>query len=234
MSVADADVRAVDERTVEQRIDELLADYPPATTPVRRFLEAQFDLGLAWVDFPVGHGGLDAPGKLQERVIRRLYDAGAPSARLRNPIGIGHAAPTIAVHGTDAQRRRYLRPMFSGEETWCQLFSEPGAGSDLANVATRAVRDGDEWVVSGQKVWTSLARSSQQAMLLARTNPELPKHRGLTYFVLDMALAGVEVRPLRQMTGDAEFNEVFFDDVRIPDSARLGGVGDGWRVAVTT
>ena len=223
-----------DAQRVDELIDRLLAEFPPAATPVRRFLEAQFDLGLGWVDFPPEHGGIAVSSKLQALVTQRLYDAGAPSARLRNPIGIGHAAPTIAVHGTEEQRRRYLRSMFSGEEFWCQLFSEPGAGSDLANLATRAVRDGDEWRVTGQKVWTSLAHASDQAMLLARTDPILPKHRGMTYFVLDMSTPGIDIRPLRQLTGDAEFNEVFLDEVRVPDSARLGGVNDGWRVAITT
>jgi alkylation response protein AidB-like acyl-CoA dehydrogenase len=223
-----------DAAVVERRIVELLARFPPTSTPTEEFLGAQYDLGLAWVDWPEGEGGLGVSAKLQEAVIRRLYDAGAPSARLRNPIGVGHAAPTIAVHGTDAHKQRYLRPLFTGEEYWCQLFSEPGAGSDLANLATRAVRDGDEWVINGQKVWTSLAHASHQALLLARTDPTVPKHQGLTYFIVDMSAPGIDVRPLRQLTGEAEFNEVFLTDLRLPDAARLGGVGEGWRVAITT
>ncbi len=144
------------------------------------------------------------------------------------------AAPTIAVHGTPEQRARYLRPLFTGEEIWCQLFSEPGSGSDLAGLATRAVRDGDEWIVNGQKVWTTLAHISRFGLLVARTDPDLPKHLGLTYFICDMQAPGVDVRPLRQMTGDAEFNEVYLSDVRLSDDLRLGGEGDGWRVSMTT
>jgi alkylation response protein AidB-like acyl-CoA dehydrogenase len=143
-------------------------------------------------------------------------------------------APTVATHGSEEQRRRYLRPLFTGEEIWCQLFSEPGAGSDVAGLATRAVRDGDEWVVNGQKVWTTLAHLARWGMLVARTDTEAPKHRGLTYFVIDMHGPGVEVRPLRQMTGEAEFNEVYFTDARVPDAERLGAVGEGWHVALTT
>jgi alkylation response protein AidB-like acyl-CoA dehydrogenase len=219
---------------VERRVKELLAAYPPDRTPEREFLGARFDAGLAWVWFPEGHGGLGVAPDLQGVVERELAAAGAPSGALRNVIGYGMAAPTIVVHGTEEQRRRWLRPLFTCEEIWCQLFSEPGAGSDVAGLATSAVRDGDEWVVNGQKVWTTLAHKAKWGLLLARTDPDVPKHEGLTYFVVDMHAPGVEVRPLRQMTGDAEFNEVFFTDVRVPDDQRLDAVGAGWRVATTT
>jgi len=145
------------------------------------------------------------------------------------------AAPTIREHAQDDDlKRHWLRPLATTEDLWCQLFSEPGAGSDLAGLATSAVLDGDEWVINGQKVWTSLAHRARWGLLLARTNPDLPKHKGLTYFVIDMHGPGVQTRPLRQLTGQAEFNEVYFTDARIPDAHRLGGVGDGWRVAMTT
>jgi alkylation response protein AidB-like acyl-CoA dehydrogenase len=219
---------------VAQLTDELLAAHPPASTPEQEFLGAQFDAGLAWVHFPEGHGGLGLSPRLQTIVNTKLAEAGAPSPYYRNPIGHGMGAPTVVTHGSDAQKQRYLRPLFTGEEVWCQLFSEPGAGSDVASLATRAVRDGDEWVVNGQKVWTTLAHLSRWGMLVARTDPEQPKHKGLTYFVVDMQAPGVEVRPLRQITGDAEFNEVYFTDVRIPDAERLGDVGDGWRTSLTT
>ncbi|MFN8035608.1 MAG: acyl-CoA dehydrogenase family protein [Acidimicrobiia bacterium] len=151
-----------------------------------------------------------------------------------NIIGIGMGGPTIIQWGTEEQKHKLLRGCATNEEIWCQLFSEPGAGSDVAGLATRAERDGDEWAVFGQKVWTTMAHQSKWGMLVARTNPDLPKHQGLTYFIVDMDQPGVTVRPLVQITGDAEFNEVFFDNARVPDSMRIGREGDGWRVAITT
>jgi alkylation response protein AidB-like acyl-CoA dehydrogenase len=219
---------------VDSLVDELVADFPPKDTDPATFLGAQFDRGLAWVHFPEGEGGLGLSPALQTRASTRLADRGAPSAAMRNVIGYGMVAPTIVVHGTEHQKSRYLRSLFTGEEVWCQLFSEPGSGSDVASLSTRAVRDGDEWVVNGQKVWTTVAHLASKGLLLARTNPEVPKHQGITCFLVDMHAPGVEVRPLHQITGEAEFNEVFFEDARIPDSDRLGGEGEGWRTAITT
>ncbi|MEY2448241.1 MAG: hypothetical protein QOH79_1717 [Acidimicrobiaceae bacterium] len=219
---------------VSELVDRLLAEHDPKTTPPAEFLGAQYDLGLAWVHFPEGFGGVGASPKQQKIVSERLSAVGAPVAYPRNPIGFGMGAPTIVTHGSDEQRRRYLRPLFTGEEVWCQLFSEPGAGSDVASLSTRALRDGDEWIVNGQKVWTTLAHLARWGMLIARTDPESVKHKGMTYFVVDMHAPGVEVKPLFQITGEAEFNEVFFTDVRIPDSERLGDVGEGWGVSLTT
>jgi alkylation response protein AidB-like acyl-CoA dehydrogenase len=223
-----------DEARVLGACEALLDVHPPSSTSDVEFLGAQFDHGLAWVHFPEGQGGLGVGPKLQKVVNDRLGSAGAPSPYGRNPIGHGMGAPTVVSHGSDAQKARYLRPLFTGEEIWCQMFSEPGAGSDVASLSTTAVRDGDEWIVNGQKVWTTLAHLARWGMLVARTDPDQPKHKGITYFVVDMHAPGVEVRPLRQMTGEAEFNEVFFDDLRVPDAERLGDVGDGWRVALTT
>ena len=228
-----ADV-ATDEARVDELIDRLLAENPPATTSAIDFLGAQFDLGLAWVHNAEGLGGLGLSPKLQKRINERIAEAGGPAAMPRNPIGHGMTGPTVAVWGSDAQKARYLRPLFTGEEVWCQLFSEPGAGSDFAGLSSRGVRDGDEWVINGQKVWTTLAHVSRFGLLVVRTDTEAVKHAGLTAFVVDMQAPGVEVRPLRQMTGDAEFNEVYFTDVRIPDAEMLGNPGDGWRVSLTT
>jgi len=221
---------------IRDRVQQFLATADPVEMPRLDFLRARFDAGLAWVHYPSGLGGLGAPRALQAVADTEFAAVGAPD---NNPglniIGLGMAAPTILAFGSDKQRERWLRPLWTGEEIWCQLFSEPGAGSDLASLATRAVRDpGGDWVVSGQKVWTSLAHEARWAILVARTDPDVPKHQGLSYFACDMTAPGVDVRPLRQLTGEAEFNEVFLTDVRIPDADRIGGVGDGWKVAQGT
>ncbi|MFF2166629.1 acyl-CoA dehydrogenase family protein [Streptomyces sp. NPDC058175] len=220
---------------LRQRVADFLAAHDPAGTERLAFLRARYDAGLAWVFFPEGHGGLGLPRTLQAEVDQLFKEAGAPDIdRESNGIGLGMAAPTILRFGTEEQRKRFLRPLWTGEEVWCQLFSEPGAGSDLAAVATRAVREGDSWVVNGQKVWTSNAHNAKFAILVARTNPDVPKHQGITYFLCPVTDPGVDVRPLRQITGEAEFNEVFLTDVRIPDSQRLGAEGEGWKVANAT
>ena len=224
-----------DEARVLDLCEQLLAEAPPADTPSTEFLGRQFDLGLAWVHFPEGHGGLGLSPKLQKTVNETLARAKAPRAGGLNPIGHGMGAPDDRhPRQRRAEARATCGPLFTNEEIWCQLFSEPGAGSDVAGLSSRAVRDGDEWIVNGQKVWTTLAHMSRWGMLVARTDPDAPKHKGLTYFVVDMHAPGVEVRPLYQITGEAEFNEVYFTDVRIPDAERLGEVGEGWRVSLTT
>jgi alkylation response protein AidB-like acyl-CoA dehydrogenase len=222
---------------LRERAREFLAANDPATMDRLDFLRARFDAGLAWVHFPEGLGGLGLARELQNVVEAELAATPDNDPR-RIGIGLGMAAPTILAFGTDELKKRLLRPLWTGEEVWCQLFSEPGAGSDLAASGTRAVRDikdgVDGWRLTGQKVWTSSAHTARWAILLARTDPDLPKHAGLSYFVLDMADPGVEVRPLRQITGEAEFNEVFMTDAWIPDTDRLGAVGEGWKVAQTT
>ena len=186
-----------------------------------------------WISGPPAYGGRGLP-----REYERLY--GTLASRYELPslgvygIGLGMVAPTILDHGTEEVKQAYLRSMYRGDIVACQLFSEPSSGSDLASLQTRAVRDGDEWIVTGQKVWTSGAQVSDIGEIICRPDPELPKHRGLTGFVVDMHAPGVEVRPLRQMTGGASFNEVFFTEVRVPDSHRLGEVNGGWTVALTT
>ena len=224
-----------DEQELRERVRAFLAEHDPATTPRDQFLTARFDAGLAAVHYPAGHGGLGLSRSLQPAADEEFAKGGAPVLDpLRNVIGLGMAAPTIITFGTEEQKSRWLKPLWTAEDIWCQLFSEPGAGSDLAGLATRAVREGDGWIVNGQKVWTSLAHHARWGLLLARTDPDVPKHAGLSYFVVDMHAPGVEVRPLRQLTGEAEFNEVFLTDVRVPDANRLGDVGEGWRVAQTT
>jgi alkylation response protein AidB-like acyl-CoA dehydrogenase len=187
--------------------------------------------GLVVPTWPVPYGGLDlspATARAVDAELRR-YNLG----RL-NPLGLNLAAPALFACGTEEQRRRYLPPLVRNEEVWCQLFSEPGAGSDLASLATRAVRDGSDWIVTGQKVWTTWAHLSDYAVLLARTDTDAPKREGLTYFLIDLHQPGVEIKPLRHIGGEVDFNEVFLDGARVPDDQRVGDVGDGWRVANAT
>jgi len=186
------------------------------------------DSGLAVATWEREYLGLDltpAQARVAEAVLEP-YNLG----RL-NPLGLNSAAPALFAHGTEEQRCRFLPPMVRNDEKWCQLLSEPGAGSDLASLAMRAVRDGDEWVLNGQKVWTTWAHFSDFAVCLTRTDPTAKKRNGLTYFIVDLHAPGVDVRPLRHMVGEVEFNEVWLDDVRVPDSCRIGAAGDGWRVA---
>ena len=225
---------SADTSKVDALVDDLLAAHDPRTTDSVTFRGAQYDRGLAWVHFPEGFGGLGLVGRMQRHIDTRLREVGAPPMKSMLFFNMYLAAPTMVTHGSDELRKRALRPMFTGEDVWCQLFSEPGSGSDLAGLSTRAVRDGDEWIVNGQKVWNTLAHLADKGMLVARTDPDLPKHKGLTYFMVDMHAPGVEVRALRQITGEAEFNEVYLTDVRIPDADRIGDTGDGWRVSMTT
>ena len=217
-----------------------------AVTEVKDWLSANWDpeltVGEWWERF--GVSGWAAPmlpphayGKgLARSEVVRVQEAVAESGALPAPGGLGLllAAPTIATHGTPEQIERYVRSIVTGQEAWCQLFSEPGAGSDLAGLATKAEKDGDEWIITGQKVWTSGGQIADLGMLLARTNPDAPKHQGITYFALDMKQPGVEVRPLREMTGRALFNEVFINEARVSDGAIIGGLNNGWAVANTT
>ncbi len=219
---------------VKERLDQLLDEVDPRATSLEELRGRQYDLGLAWVHFPEGRGGLGLPPDVQRVVDDRLRQAGAGAIGSRHFFGLTMAGPTVVTHGSEELVARLLRRMFTGEDAWCQLFSEPGAGSDLAGLSCRAVRDGDEWVVTGQKVWTTLAHIADRGMLVARTDLDARKHKGLTYFALDMHAPGVEVRPLRQMTGEAEFNEVYLTEVRVPDADRVGDVGEGWRVSMTT
>jgi alkylation response protein AidB-like acyl-CoA dehydrogenase len=220
-------------QTIEQALDDLLAQHDPRGD-VTEFLGARFDAGLAWVYYPVGLGGLGLPRPLQAIVEERMLAVGAPNPGQFNALGLGMGAPVLLAHGTPEQQQQWLRPLFTCEEIWCQMFSEPGAGSDLAALACKAVRDGDEWVVNGQKVWTTLAHVARWGMLVVRTDPDVSKHKGMSYFIIDMHSPGVEVRPLRQITGEAEFNEVYFDDARVPHENLIGDLGDGWRVSLTT
>lgn len=221
-------------RLIDSKINALLDKFDMQTTEPAELWKAQYDLGLAWIHFPVGLGGLSLSPVLLDYVADSLYNSRVPSNFTRNPIGIGMAAPTLLTWASRELAQLLLPPLFSCEEIWCQLFSEPGAGSDVASVSTKATRYDDQWIINGQKVWTTLAHVARWGMLLARSDSSGAKHSGLTYFVVDMHSPGIEVRPLRQLTGEAEFNEVYFTDVQIPDSFRLGEVNGGWKVAITT
>jgi alkylation response protein AidB-like acyl-CoA dehydrogenase len=190
------------------------------------------EAGWAGVSWPREYGGRGATLVEQAIYNEEMVRAQAPSAA--NVLGLAMGGPTVIAHGTEEQKRRYLEPILAASEIWCQGFSEPGSGSDLASVKTRAVRDDDGWVVTGQKVWTTLAQHAKWCMLVARTNPDAPKHQGLTYFLMDMEQDAVQVRPLRQITGESEFNELFIEEARIPDENIVGGEGNGWAVAITT
>ena len=191
-----------------------------------------YDAGFVGLTWPKEYGGRGLP--FMEELILQEEIALAKAPPILNVLGIGMAGPTIIAYGTEAQKKRYPPKILSCEEIWCQGYSEPNAGSDLASLQTRAVKDGEYWIINGQKVWTSFAQIADWMMLLARTDPNLPRHKGITYFLLDMKLPGITVKPLRHMTGDADFNEVFFDNVRVHASQVLGGVNQGWQVGITT
>jgi len=218
-------VGLLDEKTPEQEAAEIAS--------AKDWKAREFDAGFGWIAGPEEYGGR-ALSSDHARAYREVASGYAIPSQGIFGIGLGMVAPTILAHAIPDVRERYLRPLYRGDVVACQLFSEPVAGSDLAGIQTRAVRDGDEWLVSGQKVWTSGAHYSDIGEIITRTDPDKPKHKGLTMFVVDMKAPGVEVRPLRQMTGGASFNEVFFEDVRVPDSHRLGDVNEGWSVALTT
>ncbi|MGI9591795.1 MAG: acyl-CoA dehydrogenase family protein, partial [Myxococcota bacterium] len=198
----------------------------------RAWQRTLFDHGWGALTWPKEHGGRGL-GPIEQIIWNQELARVGLGASLFL-VGIGMAGPTIIAHGTPEQKERYLQPLLKAEEIWCQLFSEPGAGSDLAGLATKAVRDGDAWIVNGQKVYTSLADYADFLWLAVRTDPTVPKHRGITYFLVDMRAPGLEVRPLRQMTGGSHFNEVFLNQVRIPDANRVGSEGEGWSVTMTT
>jgi alkylation response protein AidB-like acyl-CoA dehydrogenase len=228
----------------EQFRDELrawLADNHPGDEPPGDEAAFQFrrdwqlklhEAGYAGLSWPKEYGGRGATLIEQAIFGEEMARAKAPSAA--NVLGLVMGGPVVIAHGTDEQKQRYLEPILSGEEIWCQGFSEPDSGSDLASLKTRAVKSNGEWVVTGQKVWTTYAHEAKWCMLVARTDPDVPKHKGLTYFLLDMDQDAVQVRPLRQITGEAEFNELFIEEARIPDENVVGGVGEGWTVAITT
>ena len=229
----------------EEAFRDELRDWLEANHPGREPAgdEAAFEFRRAWqrklheagwagISWPKEYGGRGATLSSRRSSTRRWSARGRRRWPTCSALAMG--GPTVIAHGTEEQSQRYLPPILSGEEIWCQGSRSPSAGSDLASLKTRAVRDGDEWVVTGQKVWTTFAHHAKWCMLVARTDPEAPKHKGLTYFLMDMEQDAVQVRPLRQITGESEFNELFIEEARIPDENIIGGEGNGWAVAITT
>lgn len=215
----------IEDKTLDEELQEL--------AEAREWRHKSFDAGFEFITGPVEYGGrgLTADHETAYRELESLYDVASQAPFM---ISLGIVGPAVLAHGTEEVRNQFVRAMQRGDVVACQLFSEPGAGSDLAGLQTKAVRDGDDWIITGQKVWTSGAQFSDVGEILTRTSTDGPKHKGITAFLIDMDAPGVEVRPLRQITGGAHFNEVFLDEVRVPDSRRLGGVGEGWSVAITT
>jgi len=212
---------------------DLMPDDPDAAFHYRRVWQKKmYEAGWAGVHWPKAYGGRGAT--LIEQAIFSQEMARAQAPNMANELGLMIVGPTLIAHGTEAQKTRYIPNILSGDEIWCQGFSEPNSGSDLASLQTQAVADGDDFVVNGQKIWTSMAQHSDMCILLVRTDPYAPKHRGISYLLVDMKSPGVTVKPLRQMTGGAEFNEVFFDNVRVPKTQLVGNLNEGWRIAMTT
>ncbi len=212
--------------------DPMPTDPDPAFQYRRIWQKKMYEAGWAGVHWPKAYGGRGAT--LIEQAIFSQEMARAQAPNMANELGLMIVGPTLIAHGTEEQKTRYIPNILSGDEIWCQGFSEPNSGSDLASLQTRAEEDGDDFVVNGQKIWTSLAHYSDMCILLVRTDPEAPKHRGISYLLVDMQSPGVTVKPLRQMTGGAEFNEVFFENVRVPKTQLIGNLNEGWRIAMTT
>lgn len=208
------------------------SDPEAAFNHMRSWQKRMFDAGWAGIHWPQSYGGRGATLIEQAVFSQELVRAGAPP--MANTLGLMIVGPTLMAHGTEEQKKRYIPRILSAEEIWCQGFSEPNSGSDLASLQTRAVEDGDDFVVNGQKIWTSMAHFADRCILLARTDPNAPKHQGISFLLVDMHSPGITVKPLRQMTGGAEFNEVFFDNVRVPKSQLVGELHHGWRIAMTT
>jgi alkylation response protein AidB-like acyl-CoA dehydrogenase len=198
----------------------------------KKWQSKKFDAGWAMLHWPKEYGGLAASPI--ERIIWGQEESKFSVPRGIYEIGLGMAGPVMMQYATEEQKARYLPPMAEGKEIWCQLFSEPSAGSDVAGLRSKAVKDGDDWIINGQKVWTSGAHFSDYGILVVRHDPNLEKHKGMTFFFVDMKSPGIDIKPIKQITGGSSFNEVYFNDVRIPDSQRLGEIGDGWKVAITT